>query len=209
MTKESGGFLKSVYRIGGSKDARALYRDWAESYESEIRANGYATPRRCAEALASLTADKTAPLLDLGCGTGLSGEAFRAAGFTVIDGTDFTEEMLAVARRKPDLYRRLLLGDLSNPLPAAPGDYAQIAAVGVLSPSHAPPVLIGQVLSLLPPGGLFVFSLNDHTLAHPAFEQAIQDLTAAGDAELAFRAYGDHLPGQNLKADVVVLRRPS
>ncbi|MDH3453013.1 MAG: methyltransferase domain-containing protein, partial [Gammaproteobacteria bacterium] len=91
--------------------------------------NGYVTPGRCAQALADLAPDKSAPLLDLGCGTGLSGEALRAAGFATLDGTDFSEEMLTLARAKPGLYRNLILGDLNNPLPGAPGDYANVAAV--------------------------------------------------------------------------------
>ncbi len=57
-----------------------------------------------AAALAALVGDLDAPLLDLGCGTGLSGEAFMSAGFSVIDGTDFSETMIAVARNKPGLY---------------------------------------------------------------------------------------------------------
>ena len=201
------GFLERAYDLEDAEATKALYKDWAASYEAEVRANGYATPARCAEALAGLVADKAAPLLDLGCGTGLSGEALRAAGFATIDGTDFSAEMLAHARDKPGLYRRLVRGDLSTPLPAKPGDYAHIAAVGVFSPGHGPPEMIDRVMAVLPPGGCFVFSLNDHALADPDYEGRLRAVVEAGTAELAFRDYGDHLPKQNLKAAVYVLRK--
>ncbi len=202
-----GGFLDDAYELDGSEATQAFYGEWAETYEAEIKANGYVTPTRCAAALAAHAADAGAPLLDLGCGTGLSGEAFRAAGFAVIDGTDFSAEMLAYARDKPGVYRRLTLGDLTRPIPADPGEYANVAAVGVFSPGHAPASMLDAVLALLDRGGCFVFSLNDHALADPSFEARIAANVDAGIAEVAFQEYGDHLPGTGLRASVYVLRR--
>lgn len=199
-------YLDSAYAVEDAESTRNLYKDWAATYDDEVRANGYVTPTRCARALADLAGDKRAPLLDLGCGTGLSGEAFKAAGFETVDGTDFSQEMLACARAK-GVYRNLIPGDLHNPLPASPGDYAHIAAVGVFSPSHAPAEMIDQVMALLPPAGCFVFSLNDHALRDPSYEERIGALTEAATADVAFREYGDHLPARGIQAVVCVLRK--
>ncbi len=201
------GFLQRAYDLDGGEATQALYSDWAATYEAEVRANGYVTPSRCAAALAAHAADLAAPLLDLGCGTGLSGEAFRAAGFTTIDGTDFSDAMLAHARTKPGVYRRLTRGDLTRPIPAEPGDYANMAAVGVFSPSHAPAAMLGTAVGLLPPGGCFVFSLNDHALEDASYRQTIDRLATEGTVHPVFDDYGDHLPGIDLKAAVIVLRR--
>jgi predicted TPR repeat methyltransferase len=207
MSGTPKGYLDSAYAVEDAESTRNLYKDWAATYDEEVRANGYVTPTRCARALADLAEDKRAPLLDLGCGTGLSGEAFKAAGFESIDGTDFSQEMLEHARGKPGVYRNLILGDLHNPLPASPGDYAHIAAVGVFSPSHAPATMIDQVIALLPPGGCFVFSLNDHALQDPSYEQRIGALADAVIAEEAFREYGEHLPARGIRAVVCALRK--
>ena len=207
MGSKRGGFLDDAYGLDGSAATQAFYGDWARTYEEEVKANGYATPERCATALAAHAADLGAPLLDLGCGTGLSGEAFRAAGFTAVDGTDFSAEMLAYARAKPALYRRLTLGDLTRPIPAEAGEYANMAAVGVFSPGHAPAAMLDDVLGLLEPGSCFVFSLNDHALADPSFLARIEANVEAGLAEVAFEQYGEHLPGRGLRASVYVLRR--
>ncbi len=207
MGEKRPGFLVHAYDLEDAESTRAFYDDWARSYDEEIRDNGYATPRRCAEALASVARDKTLPLLDLGCGTGLSGEAFREAGFTIIDGTDFSNEMLARAAARKDVYRHLAVGDLNNPLPGEPGDHVYIAAVGVFSPSHAPPSLMKDVVGKLPRDGCFVFSLNDHALDDPGYEREVERLEAGGDVEVVFREYGDHLPGKGIKALVCVLRR--
>jgi len=207
MAERNKRFLDDAYGLETPDETKSLYRRWAASYEEEIRANGYATPSRCAAALAELVADRDAPLLDLGCGTGLSGEAFRAAGFGTLDGSDFSEEMLAVAREKPGVYRRLIIGDLNNPLPFDAGEFTHVAAVGVFSPGHAPAGMIAEVVSRLPVSGCFVFSLNDHALDDQRYDACIRELVSSGLVELIFREYGAHLPGRGLKAEVLVLRR--
>lgn len=207
MAEAEDGFLDRAYDLDDAEKTKAFYESWAATYEAETRANGYATPARCAAALAGCALDKGAAMLDLGCGTGLSGAAFRDAGFTCIDGTDFSQEMLACARTKEGVYRKLMASDLNDPLPGAPGDYANAAAVGVFSPGHAPPEMIDAVMEKLPAGGCFVFSLNDHALDIPGYEEHIEALVDEGRAQIAFREYGDHLPKRELGAVVAVLRR--
>ena len=52
-----------------------------------MAASRYATPVRIAAALRQM-ASPGDPILDYGCGTGLSGAALREAGFALVDGTD-------------------------------------------------------------------------------------------------------------------------
>ena len=202
----SGGFLDKAYGLDGSEKTQDFYRQWAETYEAEVRANGYATPTRTAAAMAKSVSDLSAPMLDLGCGTGLSGEALRDAGFTSIDGSDFSTEMLEIAASK-SIYRKLTRGDLNDPIPAKAGDYHNIAAIGVFSPGHAPPSIIGEVVGLLPGTGCFGFSLNDHALEDDGYENAVQKLSDDSIIEVAFSEYGDHLPGINLNSRIYVLKK--
>lgn len=199
-------FLDDAYRYSAPEETEAFYGEWAATYDEEIERNGYATPARTAAAMAACVEDLSAPFLDLGCGTGLSGRAFRQAGFTALDGTDFSQEMLDAARAK-SVYRKLTRGDLHTPIPAQPGQYANMAAVGVISPGHAPPELMATALDLLPAGGCFGFSLNDHALEDEAYEGRMRALIADGTAELAFEEYGDHLPGIGLRAKVYVVKK--
>ena len=134
-------------------DTAGLYDDWAEKYESDLKAIGYAAAERCAEALARANPSLESPVVDLGCGTGLSGEALRAAGFADIDGYDFSEGMLALARKK-NCYREIINTDLSQPGAVPDRGYRHAALVGVLHHTHAPPEAMSEALALLPPGGL-------------------------------------------------------
>lgn len=207
MTGKPSKFLSSAYALHSVDDARRHYDDWAASYDADVSENEYVTPARCAAALARFVPDLGAPVLDIGCGTGLSGRALREAGFSTIDGTDLSPEMLERAKALGGVYRSLFPGDLTEPLPVAAGAYAHMAAVGVINPGHAPPETVDAVLALLPTAGCFVFSLNDLALAEAGFPAKIDEVAAGGTADCVFRAHGPHLPGIGLEATVFVLRK--
>ena len=198
-------FLEHAYETDSSLSIHELYEDWAKSYDRELRENGYATPARVATAMAANVSALGDPMLDIGCGTGLSGEALKSAGFIRLDGTDFSGEMLAMAEQKA-VYGRLLKGDVHKPLPVKAGDYVNASAIGVLNRGHAIPDAIETVLGLLPSGGCFGFSLNDTALEDGGYEDKIRQLVDAGVARVVFEEYGDHLPGIDLRAKVYVLR---
>lgn len=199
--------LASAYSLQSPEEAKAFYDRWAGEYEAELAGNGYVTPLRCARALADAASMPWAPLAEFGCGTGLGGAVLREHGFECIDGFDISPEMLARARDK-DIYRSLDILDLSQPLDGIATDiYQNAAAIGVLNPNHMPTTVIDAILGLLPAGGCFVFSLNDHALADGTMETRLLELTEYGVADLVFKEHGDHLPGIDLTSSVYVLKK--
>jgi predicted TPR repeat methyltransferase len=199
--------LDKVYALGSAEEAAEFYNRWASEYEDELTAGGYVTPLRCAAALAAHASLPWAPLLELGCGTGLGGLALRDAGFECIDGVDISPEMLAKAEAK-GIYRSLAIVDLSGPLDAIADDgYQNAAAIGVLNPSLMPASLIDAVLGKLPAGGCFVLSLNDHALSEGSMQTRVLELTEYGVADLVYKEHGDHIPEIELQSTVFVLRK--
>ena len=185
---------------------KKLYDEWSESYDDEIGGQGYATPRRCAAALADAVEDLDAPILDFGCGTGMSGQALAASGFAVIDGCDISEKMLEVARGK-GIYRRIWCASASDPISFQPGSYRNIAAIGVISVGAAPIGILDNLFAALPGGGAIVFSFNEHTLQDPAYEYRVYEYVDTAAAHLLFREHGDHLPGIGMQSTVYVLQK--
>lgn len=202
MTK----FLDKAYKARDVAATRDLYDNWAASYEAEVAENGYATPGRCAEALKSMTNDLTAPILDFGCGTGLSGLALKLAGFEQIDGLDLSQEMLEAASAK-NVYRSLNLIEANAGLPTPPGTYSAIAAVGVIGAGAAPISVFHTLMRQLTSGCKLVFSFNDHALENPENEGGVSEWTDCGAARLLYKKNGPHLPGIDLNSTVYVIER--
>jgi len=198
-------YLQQVYDLQNQEDTDAYYSAWASTYDDELTSQGYATPTRCADALKQFVPLNT-PILDIGCGTGLSGAAFRTAGFTDISGSDVNAEMLQIAEQAA-IYRTTWVTDLTAPFPFEPGTYGAVAAVGVIGVGAAPITLLGEALDALAPGGHFVFSFNDHVLASPEFMQVLHDLIASGQADEMSAKHGPHITGLGSMSTVYVLRR--
>ncbi|MDP5216334.1 class I SAM-dependent methyltransferase [Ruegeria sp. 2205SS24-7] len=202
----SDKFLAKTYGLSSAEETRDHYDKWAASYESEVAENGYVTPGRIADALWSKLPEPQTPILDFGCGTGLSGLALRGAGFEVIDGMDPSSEMLEGARAK-SAYRNLHLLDINDPTPIAKGAYKAITAIGVLGTGAAPPATFDLLMNALDRGDMLAFSYNDHALADRGFTGKLNEWIDCGAARLLFREYGPHLPGQDMGADVYVLEK--
>jgi predicted TPR repeat methyltransferase len=100
-------------------------------------------------------------LLDLGCGTGLAGAAFRPCCDWLV-GVDLSPDMIAQARAK-GLYDQLTVGDLTENLVAAAGAQHHLvlaADVFVYCSGLAP--IVSAVSRVLTPDGLFAFTVEAH-----------------------------------------------
>ncbi|MDC0583893.1 methyltransferase domain-containing protein [Paracoccaceae bacterium] len=202
MTKT---YLDKIYNAD-STDLRHFYAQWAKSYDQEVGENGYITPLRIAEALARHVKDLSIPILDYGCGTGISGQAFQEAGFLTIDGVDISDEMLEVAAQKK-IYRHLEVFAPETGPDVKLEAYNIIAAVGVIGAGAAPLAVLDQIMALLAPKGLLVFSFNDHTLEDPAYDGRVENYVKQGQAALHLKDYGDHLPKQKMNSNIYILEK--
>ena len=198
-------YLNDVYD-GGTNDSRELYASWASTYDNEVQKNGYVTPERVAKALKDIVTNQSEVILDYGCGTGLSGSALQAVGFTNIDGLDVSQEMITLAEKK-SIYKKLTVFDPSTKIPVHADQYKIITAIGVIGAGAAPLEVFDNLFSLLPPSGLFAFSFNDHTLSDPNYEEKVNQCLSSGQAIILHKSYGNHLPKANLKSNIYILKK--
>ena len=198
-------YLNDVYD-GGTNDSRELYASWASTYDNEVQKNGYVTPERVAKALKDSVTNQSEVILDYGCGTGLSGFALQAVGFTNIDGLDVSQEMVSLAEDK-SIYKKLTVFDPSTKIPVHADQYKIITAIGVIGTGAAPLEVFDNLFSLLPPSGLFAFSFNDHTLSDPNYEEKVNQCLSSGQAIILHKSYGNHLPKANLKSNIYILKK--
>ncbi|NNL73607.1 MAG: methyltransferase domain-containing protein [Silicimonas sp.] len=203
MTNEPETDLWTRHTVDETRD---IYANWAESYDQDVTEWGYATPGRIAMALRRSGANPDKPVLDFGCGTGLSGLALKATGFAQIDGTDISPEMIAKAEAR-GIYQHLWLSDPGDMGHVRRGQYPIIVATGVISLGAAPPETLDMLVDVVPSGGLLAFSFNDATLTDRAYTDRLDAAVLAPDIEMAFEEQGPHLPAKNMTSAVYVLRR--
>lgn len=193
-----------LYKDRTVAETMSVYDKWADTYDNDLTTRGYQTPKRIAAALRQFVPQDTT-ILDFGCGTGVSGLALNAEGYSKIHGTDVTAAMLDHAREK-NVYDKLWLGHVGIP-PAAPGVYACIVAAGVISLAAAPPETLDNVLDVLAPDGVLALSFNDPSIASGLYDAVLDKAVADGRAKILFREHGPHIDDMNMGCDVIVIQR--
>ncbi|NKB20515.1 MAG: methyltransferase domain-containing protein [Alphaproteobacteria bacterium] len=114
-------------------------------------------------------------VLDLGCGTGLSGVAIKDLAKR-IDGVDLSGEMLKLARKRR-IYKKLTKSDIISYLDDAPRQYDLVLGADVFIYFGSLDALFSGITGALKPGGFVIFSLE----AQPEDQQtAGYELTASG-----------------------------
>jgi predicted TPR repeat methyltransferase len=199
-------FLNQTYRLETQEETLAHYEAWADTYDEEIKENDYAQPKRCASALAQYSPSDEIHILDIGCGSGLSGLALSDSGFKNIDGCDFSPAMLEKAK-STNVYRKLFSADINEELDIQAETYDAVSAVGVLAFAHIRTEALRQMLRIIKTEGLLVIGLNEHYWKDGSVGEKIRKLSEEGDAELLFEEYGDHLPGADIGGWVAVLKK--
>ena len=185
---------------------QSLYDEWADQYDQDLTDKSYRTPQRVANMLAHWLPDRSQPILDYGCGTGLSGTALADVGFTQIDGADLSRNMLAIARQKCT-YQQLWQIGIEQPFQIELNRYRALVAVGVISVGGAPGTVYDDLVDALCPGMLMVFSMNDQSLQMPEYAGRLETSLSTGKVRVLAQDYGPHVSqhGENSGAMIYVL----
>ena len=201
---EDSGHFDAAYSLETNDQTRDHYRSWADTYDKEVsEVNGYAQPHRVAEMATKIQPNKDVKILDAGCGSGLSGEALRAAGYGNIDGCDFSPEMLEKSLEK-GCYVKLFEADLNAQIPdTADAAYDMVTCVGVFSFGHVYPDACDELLRILKPEGHLIIALNEPYWDKGDLSDKLDRLTENGSIEILEKQYGDHLPGHNVMGWVI------
>ena len=206
MSSDELAKLGSAYALEGTEQVRALYRDWAASYDTDfIWRMAYVLPKIVAEVFQRHGG--AGPILDVGCGSGAVG--MELAGRR-IDGLDLSPEMLAVAVEK-GVYTRLIEGDLLGRLPLEEGAYRGVVSAGTFTHGHVGPEALDALIRVSAPEALFCLSVNAEHFAAQGFEAKLSDLKGRGEITAPLLEdhpiyEGDHERAGD-RSTVVVFRR--
>jgi len=170
--RHGAGLRLKLLNIGGhamSADyVRSVFDQYARKFDEALAALSYSAPQMLADGVAALCEAQERPMrfgtmLDLGCGTGLSGAAFRPV-VDWMEGVDLSPGMIEQARRK-NLYDKLEVGDLTESLDhhlRADARFNLIVAADVFVYCADLTLIATMVAQLLAAEGLFAFTVETH-----------------------------------------------
>lgn len=189
---------------------RGLFDQYADRFDDHIVEKlGYRGPALLAGTLAGLGLRRFGHVIDLGCGTGLCGAAFRTH-CDQLTGVDLSPRMVALARRK-QIYDRLETGSIEDFLAREPQNSASavLAADVFVYIGDLAPVLTAAN-RVIEPGGHLAFTLQKGSFAEgyrvgPDLRYAHSEAfvrAAAGDAGLRIIAMEEAALRRDAGADV-------
>ena len=206
--RKAKAFLQDAYSLESEADTLTFYDRWAEEYDAQLeRGLHYLAPRLLAEALARHQNVGDAPLLDVGCGTGLTCTCLRELGFTTIDGIDFSKAMLTKAEEK-GVYRKLIEADLNTRLPFDDATYAAAISTGTFTLGHVGPEPIDELLRVLFPGAYFACTVHDAIWESRGFARKFADLENLGAIRVVEQTAGRFFEGSEASARYCVIQKP-
>ncbi len=169
--------VNAAYALEGVEDVKALYRDWADTYDADfVTAMSYVYPQEVTRIFTERRETADVPVLDIGCGSGAVAEALPDPA--EIDGLDLSPEMLRVAGAK-GLYRRTIEGDLLARLPIPDDTYGALLSAGTFTHGHVGPQALDEVIRIARPGALFVLGINGAHFEEHGFGAAFTRLASA------------------------------
>ena len=187
-TNEEYFDLTDAYSVETPEDNVDLYARWANTYESGFVADeGYVYHHGVAEVFLENSISTAGSILDVGCGTGLVGEALcsNSSFHSQLEGLDISTKMLEQAQLKRTLagqavYADLHVGDLTTTLDLPDNTYAGIISCGTFTHGHVGPEAFDELYRIATKGALFVVGINPDHFSKQGFSSRFQNDTSAG-----------------------------
>lgn len=176
--------LEMVYAAKTPDQLAAAYAAWAATYDAETAALGYLLPFLITAWVARHVAAGEGPLLDVGCGTGLSGPSLQALGYGDVCGLDLSDDMLKIAASR-GAYRELKQATLGETLPWPDDHFRAFFSTGVFTIGHAPASGLIDLVRITRPGGHAIFTVRDQVFESGGFPSVLAQLEAERKWRLA------------------------
>jgi predicted TPR repeat methyltransferase len=208
-TNKANAALNSVYSAGSPEALAKAYTAWAATYDGETAALGYLLPFLITSWVTRYVPAGQGPLLDAGCGTGLTGPQLKALGYHDIAGLDLSKDMLAIAGSR-ETYNDLKEAALGGPLPWPDGHFRAFFSTGVFTIGHAPASGLHELVRITAKGGHAIFTVRDQVFEKGGFRDVFAEIERLGKWKLAeespwFRCYAVAEPEAMVKTFVFEL----
>ena len=174
--KKATGKLAKVSGKNAKVDSKLLYDEWANDYDNDlINEYGYIAPKLTVDKFKALVLKKNLRIIDVGCGTGLVGQALYENGYKNIDGYDISPEMLKIAKQSK-FYKELKQIDLNDKPTNLSETYDVLICVGSFGYGALEPIAIRHLIGLVKSGGLLFIFMNAEPFKSQNYQKHISKL---------------------------------
>jgi SAM-dependent methyltransferase len=167
----------ATFNSTDNESLRNIYENWASTYDEEYAASGYRLSALTPGFLTRYVSPTDQPILDAGCGTGLTGDNLHILGYGNIVGIDLSKGMLEMARELC-VYSHLAQMTLGERLDFPSNYFAGVISTGVFTEGHAPSSSFDEMIRVTSPDGYVVFNVRDDIYEDQGFrgkQDALED----------------------------------
>ena len=206
--------INLAYSYEKPEDLARYYDDSASQYDDYVNQVKYILHLKVAAEYV-MNVSSWGRILDIGCGTGLLGQAIsNILPSMQIDGVDISPEMLGIAKEKQNQvltrpsYKNLFLHDVTKDWSFTDTRYDALVSSGVFTSGHLMPKDIVSSLKLLLGRGLFLSSIKKNHYEEYGFEQVIQQLFDDGRIlEPSFKVVNSYDSEYDAESVIVAFRK--
>jgi predicted TPR repeat methyltransferase len=206
--------INLAYSYEKPEDLARYYDDSASQYDDYVNQVKYILHLKVAAEYV-MNVSSWGRILDIGCGTGLLGQAIsNILPSMQIDGVDISPEMLGIAKEKQNQvlnkpsYKNLFLHDVAKDWSFTNTRYDALVSSGVFTSGHLMPKDIVSSLKLLLGRGLFLSSIKKNHYEKYGFEQVIQQLFDDGHIlEPSFKVVNSYDSEYDAESVIVAFRK--
>lgn len=173
--------ISMAYSYKNSQELSMYYDDSAKDYDDYAISVGYVLPRLVAEK-ASLYANRSDVVIDIGCGTGLLGVELNSLNSDLImHGADISQQMISYAySKKRDNgrrhYEKLYLTDMTSTETIPKDKYSFMVSSGTFTTGHLNGENLSKIVDLMKHDSFAVFSVKSDHFDESGFMGSLYEL---------------------------------
>lgn len=153
------------------------YNKFADTgeYDDTFDKWGYVAPNKAAELMKKYIPADDSKIIDVACGSGLTGVALKQKGYQNIDGIDIAGELLKIAE-ETKAYQKLSRVDMQIlPLPFDDGQYDAVNFIGALTYFETTDIL-KDLCRIVRKDGYIVFTQRDDIMREQNYGELLDEI---------------------------------
>ncbi len=181
--KNTDAWIDKAYRSADRNTLTKTYDTWAASYDADMLLTGYLHYAVLMGLVCRHVPRKDAAILDAGVGTGALGSLLNLLGYNNLSGLDISAGMLAKAAERK-CYADLRQAVLGEKLDYVDNSFDAIVSTGTFTEGHAPASAFDELVRLLEPGGVMIFTISTLVWVDKGFKDTLDGFVKAGVLKL-------------------------